>query len=97
MYNFHVGQRVACINAKRCKDADGRTQISEGCVYTIDWCGVDEDGNYILILVGIKRLWFGRNFGYFATRFRPLIETDISIFQAMLSPTPVKQRESEDA
>jgi hypothetical protein len=35
--------------------------------------------------------------GYRSDRFRPLVETDISVFQALLNPTPAQARELTDA
>lgn len=91
---FHVGQRVVCIN-----DANPRLfpfmGVSRGCVYTIR--GIDDgSGELGLFLEEVKLpVPSGRKTeaSFDATRFRPVKETDISIFTAMLNPTPTKQKE----
>jgi hypothetical protein len=71
---------------------DGHSLVIEGQHYTIekgnyfDDCG---DGPYV-VLVGVAGT-FGQR-GFFARRFRPLVEkkTDISVFTALLKPSHTK-------
>ena len=105
--NFYVGQKVVCV------DADGvgssGSPLIEGRTYTIrdlgplpQWQtkipGVPADA----LGVRLKELrrWSPEQDPegmYYTWRFRPLIETDISVFQAMLNPTPKQVREFEEA
>jgi hypothetical protein len=93
-YNFHVGQQVAYIfkGRRRLTLKDGEAAPVAGRIYTIR--GFHPSGDSI-VLEEIKnpRLRYcpihGEMFEphWFLTSFRPLIKTDISIFQAMLVPT----------
>lgn len=101
MIDFHVGQKVVCVDAVGCEDFDGRTRIAEGEIYKIRRVGVRSIWYCIAFLVWGRPLWVwlegvDRGNGYRATRFRPLIHTDISVFTAMLAPSP-KVKEREDA
>lgn len=93
---FRIGQKVVCVDAS---NSPGRRWLEDaptvGEVYTVT--------RYFLRLgkpcvhlaeiersAAAKRI-MGMNVGYWAFRFRPVVErkTDISIFQAMLTPSPV--------
>jgi len=88
--NFHVGQKVVCIND------DKSASLRLGCVYTVvglldrmlpTCLGTTEYG-VALLEAKPNEL----HIGFASSRFRPVVErkTDISIFKAMLNPS--KQR-----
>lgn len=94
---FRVGQKVICI------DVDSGPGVwsdndapSVGTVYTVLGIHVDEDDFLILRLVEISRgpiarSRYGNRAGYWAARFRPVVDrkTSIEIFTAMLKPQGV--------
>lgn len=95
---FRVGQKVVCVDA-RDTNSHGLPEIVEGGVYTIRWVGVD-DYKLCVRLVEVPRNALAPPFTtppefldwpFYASRFRPVVErkTDISIFTAMLTPSPV--------
>ena len=107
MSNFHIGQKVVCINTWPQDDVDNYGYGDEvgpvaGSVYTIrdiEWRDDGSEGtpcvcvrlyeitNPVRIYTsGGKGEPWEQNFG--AYRFRPVKTTDISIFTAMLAPTP---------
>lgn len=98
MSNFHVGQRVCCVNDKEgafnipgvVYERGDPLLVEVGEIYTIRELGTNDLGQPELRLVGIVR--FGDAWLHQA-RFRPLIETDISIFQAILA-NPHKELET---
>ena len=98
---FYVGQKVVCVDAD-CGSMYGNPLVQytsclhglkEKEIYTIraifndgseQWPG----GN--VYLEEIKRPFEdGMEAPYSIERFRPLVETDISIFEKMLVPTPI--------
>ena len=79
---FRVGQEVVCIDAKGV-DA----LLTKGAHYRIRFISAD-----YVYLVEVP----GPSMGFFPSRFRPIVKTDISIFTAMLAPSP-KQRVDADA
>lgn len=81
--SFHVGQKVVCVNAELPANPWHRAHLlTKGRIYVIHslaWIDcIDIDGS-------------GRSWQRW--RFRPLIEhkADISIFTAMLTPSPTKR------
>jgi len=78
---FRVGQEVVCVDA-----GDQVEWLVDRATYTIR--SMSNDGQY-LRLVGIFPL--GMDLGFFSRRFRPIVKTDISIFTAMLAPSPKKR------
>jgi hypothetical protein len=97
---FHIGQKVVCIDADPTfinqhgnLDMDG---LTKGCVYTIRAIGEAPFwGGTSIWLEEIHRsiepLWMQLGeMPYDVRRFRPVVEkkTDISIFTAMLTPSP---------
>jgi hypothetical protein len=81
---FHVGQRVVCVDDG--PDYAGQsTKLVERHVYTVD-DAFDWYGTPGVVIAGVQS-WHPTG-AYKASRFRPVQETDISIFTAMLSPTP---------
>lgn len=76
---FHVGQKVVCVD-----DDDGSSAlIKKGRIYTISAIV----GGYLEFCE--RDTWSANGYkGWYAWRFRPVVEpkTDISIFTAMLTP-----------
>lgn len=95
--DWHVGMKVVCVDAS---PSQVPHQLEERKIYVLQQiqhsafvdCRLGRSG--VIDAVGVKvagaglrdRDWFGAN------RFRPVQtrQTDISIFQAMLSPKPAK-------
>jgi hypothetical protein len=76
---FYVGQRVECVR--------GHVLVIKGQHYTIERGSYLESwGGPYVTLIGIANS-FGHR-GFYAYRFRPLVEkkTDISVFTALLKP-----------
>lgn len=113
MVNFYVGQKVACIDASHSENGtlhgltEGKIYTIRDVGLTpneyLEATGLNQ--SIVIKLYEIIRpsTWYlnGRigheEIGYCASRFRPLIETDISIFIAMLTPTPEHVRQFEEA
>jgi hypothetical protein len=105
---FRVGQRVVCVDDAfhprgtaalvhgRSYLLSGKSHgLTRGSVYTVRSLAVAHDGGPAIHLEEIIRSPAHPVLGeipYRASRFRPVKETDISIFTAMLSPTP-KQKQ----
>lgn len=99
---FHVGQRVVCIDAKVRFHPDeiyifNGMEIEEGRIYTIRDIGFDEfhPEEVVVRLVEIYREPGGdetEESGFAVDRFRPVIErkTDISIFTNILNTQRVR-------
>jgi hypothetical protein len=85
MCNFHVGQKVVCVDASDGEWNDirgGATgYLVEGEVYTVASIRKEPEVTF-LRLEGVFSGWA-------SIRFRPVVErkTDISIFRAMLNPS----------
>lgn len=98
---FRIGQKVVCVDNSPHGDynpfePDERPQVGE--VYTVRRILPDEStGGDVLWLDEICRneisirQWNDPNLGYGAYRFKPVKETDISIFTAMLNPVTKKE------
>lgn len=107
MYNFHVGQKVVCIDDKF-KNVSIDQGIRKGQVYTIRWVGPYKhyiDGEFIGVkLAEIHR---GNDDGpegygaadmpYRATRFRPLLRDRLSALKNLLVPTPKGEKPATPA
>lgn len=78
---FHVGQKVVCV--------EPTDDLVKGQIYTV--LSILCDG-----LIKVDRTRPGIEWLFYAHRFRPVVErnTDISIFTALLNPSPQKVRES---
>jgi hypothetical protein len=98
---FWVGQQVVCVDDSdhfpHIQVVHNVIEVKKGQIYTIRWIGmyrpywVMTDGHskspgpfLSARLVEITRP--GPDVPFLAIRFRPLVKTDISIFQAMLTP-----------
>lgn len=94
MSNFHVGQRVASLYS--CTHKESGTSVTKGGIYTIrriafaktitGLCFVEHKPVSVLHPICDEYCWN-------SAHFRPLIETDISIFQAILA-NPHKELET---
>ena len=85
---FRVGQKVVCVDASRFEQ-----YLDEGRVYTI----TSINAPYLRVDCRSANVTGGPDdYGYDASRFRPIVErkTDISIFKAMLTPAGKKERVS---
>jgi hypothetical protein len=83
-------------------------EIKVGSVYTIRWIGEHDDPDVSPLYLGIRLEEVERSRTYPELdpnhwdvpfdhrRFRPLIQTDISVFTAMLNPTQEKKRKSSN-
>lgn len=82
MTNWHVGMKVVCINPGEWTDS-----LTNGDIYTIS--RVTPDDMNMIVWLGLIELppTATDRMGWSSSRFRPLIKTDISIFEAMLVPT----------
>lgn len=95
MTDFYVGQKVVCIQAPVDVE-DGITKPIEGNVYSIRSIVVHDDSGIGFRLHEIKnprRVYWEWNRHLFmectfcASRFRPLVTTNIDVFLKMLEPT----------
>lgn len=79
MSNFHVGQKVVCV------DAHGADNVIENGIYTI--AGLVFSGLGVTLGEAFPNVG---DVGFKACRFRPVVtrKTDIFIFRAMLNTTP---------
>jgi hypothetical protein len=90
---FRVGQKVVCVDDAG-TDETGRIELVRGTIYTVRWQGFHWSDYYPepLYCVRLEEVWRkdewvgddNEDCPFRASRFRPLIETDISIFTAML-------------
>lgn len=103
---LRVGQKVVCVDAKNTHTL-GIHELTEGQIYTVVWIGQLPPGieNLLNEYLGVgcwrKAPYYvlvaeARRLGpvpFASTRFRPVAErkTDISVFQAMLKTTKIKQ------
>jgi hypothetical protein len=98
MSNFHVGQKVVCID-DTFKNVSIDQVIRKGEIYTIRWVGPYShyiDGEFIG--VKLEEIHRGNDDGpegygaadmpYRATRFRPLVKDRLSALKNLLAPTP---------
>lgn len=97
---FRIGQRVICVNDR----GEGRGALRRGEIYTVTaLCPPGPDGEPGLRIAEAlsppERFRYGSDKGWRVTRFRPIVErkTDISIFTEMLSPTPLRVRDTTGA
>jgi hypothetical protein len=82
---FHVGQLVVCVDDSG-HPKFGRPPLVEGRIYTVSHIEKIKSG----IGLDLEESPCPRDDAlYRQSRFRPLSETSISIFTAMLSPTKV--------
>jgi hypothetical protein len=92
--NFHVGQKVVCVDDNPHYPQLPWTPPQKGAVYTITSLFVERR----LLCVTLAELQnknpVGRDFGYVAHRFRPLRVTNIDVFLKMLEPQPKEKVES---
>lgn len=100
---FHVGQQVVCVDEKLGAASGILLPVTLRAVYTIrathtiTWLGCEYIGLHFDEIVNVPHpSAFGVVEWYYnSIQFRPVVKTDISIFTAMLNPTP--HRENIDA
>lgn len=88
MSEFYVGQKVVCVDVKT-PNIIGipAANLKKGQIYTVS--------SVSLTRLGVEALTVEETVpapactGFHSWRFRPLPETSIEIFQAMLKPVPV--------
>jgi hypothetical protein len=90
--NFHVGQKVVCINAT------GTFSLAENVVYTVSM--VDSNGGIASLDGSLQAIGIGLvearpnpgDYAFDARRFRPVVtrKSDISVFKAMLKPSKTR-------
>lgn len=98
MTHWYVGQKVQCI-----ADWEGpyldKHYPENGSVYTIEhieprfYKGEEQIG-FLLLEISNPPRWLGAKFmeiAFAATGFRPLVNTDISVFEKMLAKKPRKK------
>lgn len=85
---FRVGMKVVCVRGRvRFNRCDVQPAIGE--IYTVRSVFVTVEGvesirvNEIIAPLHSS----GKEYGFDASRFRPVVDTDISIFTAMLNPS----------
>ena len=86
---FHIGQEVVCVDDRGVFNDDYFIAVKRGQIYIVAGFSPDGDGN--LIIKGHPYMTWGYDGGWKRGRFRPIVKTDISIFQAMLAPSPKKR------
>ena len=91
MYNFHVGQKVVCVDARPPRHG-GNWRLIKGDVYTIRGFDDEDEDDIGLYLEEIPDdpvpIEWKMPRGWAIARFRPVKTTNISILTAMLVPTP---------
>lgn len=104
MTQFHVGQRVVCIDPHKStwhrKSFLGipyikwSSELNEGSVYTVQevFVGTEYFSNVLSVGLKLKEVVNYDNSGFRASRFRPVVErkTSIEIFKAMLNKPTVR-------
>lgn len=102
MCNFHVGQKVVCVDDRSKKqaikwfEAFPEEAVIAGRIYTIKSVHLDGLGKEVLWLEEVSRAELSRRLygdpmiGYGSWRFRPVVtrKTDISILEALLNTKP---------
>lgn len=90
---FHVGQRVVCVNDRTdpgCEWWPGE-KLTVGMVYTVSDTGLSERSRPSIKLFELRRTSPWHEW-YHTERFRPVHDTDISIFTAMLNPVRAREK-----
>lgn len=103
--NFRVGQKVVCVDDLTNFECGKLAELHRGRVYTVRKVGLQDVAGDLKPAVWLEEArrdsdWIifpGHelqivDFGFRASRFRPVVErkTDISIFKALLTPSKEK-------
>lgn len=102
---FHVGQEVLCVNddvkafqLPGFHYIGGLNGLKKGCTYTVRAAGMHPFFNIPTVWINeiTRPIFNGKEAGFAAERFAPVkkTQTDISVFEALLNPTP-EQIEAE--
>lgn len=89
IWDFHVGQQVACIYNGPRKNIPGAVYAQFGIVYTVrDIFTCPCSGALVLLLEEIVNPLTsdGLEYGFRATAFRPVKPTSIEVFRRLLKP-----------
>ncbi|PZO78466.1 MAG: hypothetical protein DI629_12275 [Mesorhizobium amorphae] len=99
-WDFRPGMRVVCVDADPLPDTDWYCgeEPQVGAIYTLDHVFTDTDGELVVLLKELHRsleamLEWGADIAYLACRFRPLDETRLDVFRALLNPAPKRVQE----
>ena len=98
MTHWYVGQKVVCIiPAHEWADIDGEAVPDKDLIYTIENIITHETEPklcfHLAEIINAPR-WYSENFAeasFSATWFRPLVDTNIKIFEKMLAKKPRKK------
>lgn len=100
---FRAGQEVVCVDAAIHEEwttpgpgeviFPGLDGLEQGAVYTIRELYFQGETLCVRLEEIIREydFWGDCEVGFNAARFRPVVKTDISIFTAMLAPSPKKR------
>lgn len=96
--NFHVGQKVVCIDDEAYLGGEWHgPHPVKGSVYTVRAVGVRHPMVPEEPCINVEEIMRELDAPFLARRFRPVKETNIDVFTAMLNPSPVKKKEKADA
>lgn len=89
---FRTGQKVVCVDDKP-RD-NGPSGLTEGYIYTIRGTYLDKRHTVPAVMLEEMKPPASNSRGWFADRFRPLVEkkTDISVFTKLLKTEKVDER-----
>lgn len=96
---FHVGQRVVCVDDREHRGARGGGKtisgLKNGLVYTVREI-VLEPGYLNHIFFRLEELILplattGHEYAWESVRFRPVRTTNIEVFERLLAPSPTKE------
>lgn len=93
---MQIGQQVRCVNDRNWTASAKRITCPViGVIYTLrGFCG--RGGVYLEEIINpVTTRDDGKEESFWAWRFRPVKKTDISVFTAMLNPTPQQVKELE--
>jgi len=99
MTNFHVGQKVVCVDVSRRQGAS-QCYLVKGNIYTISFIGELRDGETAVCVEEDPNPPVIPGFGdWLASRFRPLVskstETGMAVLREILDRETVKPRQKE--
>lgn len=103
---FHVGQKVVCVDDAWTDLLDHERCLKRGAIYIVRWVGAFTYGIETRLCIRVEGIHRGfdpwqpfdqdsYDMPFWSRRFRPIVEkkTDISVFTALLNPSPAKETE----